>query len=360
MIRVAAGEKLSITQADVKLAGWAVESRVYAEDPTRGFLPSTGRLTRYRPPEEGKHGHATVRCDAGVEEGGEISIYYDPMIAKLVTHAPTRAEAIEAQSQALDAFVIEGIRHNIPFLATLMGQERWRSGKLSTGYIADAFPNGFSVPEPAGEAALQFAAVALSIDHLLNLRKRQISSQMETLIPVRFSAKRSVRLGARFIDAEILEGEEGLVIGLDDHEGAPRRMVIESAWRPGQPVWQGRIDETDVVFQVKPILNGFHLLHGGAAADAHVYTRREAELARLMPEKKQAATRKALLCPMPGLVKSIAVEAGAEVKAGEVLAVVEAMKMENVLRAERDVTIKAVKAKPGETLAFDAVIMEFA
>ncbi len=194
MIRSAAGEKLSLKQSDVKLKGWAVESRVYAEDPYRKFLPSTGRLTRYRPPEERSAGGITVRNDTGVYEGGEISIYYDPMIAKLVTHAPKREQAIEAQADALDAFVIDGIRHNIPFLSALMAHPRWRAGKLSTGFIAEEFPDGFHPHAPEGERAQVLAAVAAAIDHVLGERKRQISGQMSGRSVTRES-QRAVWLG---------------------------------------------------------------------------------------------------------------------------------------------------------------------
>src|SRR3954470_18019571 len=195
MIRVAAGERLRLTQAEVKLNGWSVESRIYAEDPARNFLPSTGRLVTYRPPPEGEADGATVRNDTGVTEGGEISIYYDPMIAKLVTHAPTRPEAIEAQGRALDAFAIDGIRHNIPFLSALMQHPRWREGRLSTGFIAEEFPSGFSAPRPEGETARRMAAVAASIDHRLNERKRHISGQMRDPRFVRFARDRVVLLG---------------------------------------------------------------------------------------------------------------------------------------------------------------------
>src|ERR671916_3041659 len=195
MIRVAAGETLRLSQADVKLNGWSVESRIYAEDPVRNFLPSTGRLVTYRPPQEGEMNGVTVRNDTGVYEGGEISIYYDPMIAKLVTHAPTRLQAIEAQAAALDAFVVEGIRHNIPFLSALMQHPRWQSGQLSTGFIAEEFPHGFKAPAPEGEVALRMAAVGAAIDHLLNERKRHISGQMRSASSLRFERERVVLLG---------------------------------------------------------------------------------------------------------------------------------------------------------------------
>src|SRR3954466_6022817 len=192
MIRVAAGERLRLSQADVKLDGWAVESRIYAEDPPRGFLPSTGRLVTYRPPNEGVEGGVSVRNDTGVTEGGEISIFYDPMIAKLVTHAPTREQAIDAQSRALDAFALDGIRHNIPFLSALMQHPRWREGRLSTGFIAEEFPDGFKAPRPEGEIAMRMAAVAAAIDHRLNERKRLISGQMREPGRVRFERDRVV------------------------------------------------------------------------------------------------------------------------------------------------------------------------
>ncbi len=357
MIRVAAGEKLAIAQKDVKLNGWAVESRIYAEDPTRNFLPSIGRLATYRPPAEGVVDGVSVRNDTGVEEGGEISIYYDPMIAKLVTHAKTRAEAIEGQAKALDEFAIDGIRHNIPFLATLMSQERWRSGKLSTGYIAEEFPEGFTAPAPVGAVLTRMACVAAHIDHHLNSRKRQISGQMATSKPVVFTPDRVVMLGAEPLPATVT-AETGDEISI--RMGDAPALGVRSDWRPGDPVWIGTVGAEKVAVQVRPILNGVRLAHAGAEADARVYTKREAELAALMPEKKAADTSKALLCPMPGLVKSITVAVGQEVKAGETLAIVEAMKMENVLRAERDVTVKTLKAKAGDSLAVDAVIMEFA
>ncbi|HLH51831.1 MAG TPA: acetyl/propionyl/methylcrotonyl-CoA carboxylase subunit alpha [Roseiarcus sp.] len=356
MLRIAAGERLAIRQEDVRLNGWAVESRVYAEDPTRNFLPSTGRLVKYRPPQEGKRGGATVRNDTGVEEGGEISIHYDPMIAKLVTHAPDRLAAIDAQAQALDSFVIDGIRHNIPFLSALMQHKRWREGRLSTGFIAEEFPGGFSPLKATGETAHRLAAVATFVDHRCNERKRGISGQLRPPANVRFERDRAAMLGGERYDVQVAERGEGLDITLA--EG--RTLHLKSAWRPGETVWAGTADGAPIAVQVRPILNGFLLSHRGVNVEARVYTRREAELAALMPEKKAADTSKALLCPMPGLVKAISVKEGQEVKAGEALCMVEAMKMENVLRAERDVTVKNILAKEGDSLAVDAVIMEFA
>jgi propionyl-CoA carboxylase alpha chain len=360
MIRVAAGEKLTLSQKDVKLNGWAVESRVYAEDPFRNFLPSIGRLTRYRPPAETSLDGITVRNDTGVTEGGEISIHYDPMIAKLVTHGPTREVAIAAQSNALDAFVIDGIRHNIPFLSALMNHERWQAGRLSTGFIAEEFPQGFHATAPEGELAERIAAVAAAIDHVLGERKRRISGQM-TGREVTRERRRAVRLGDLWLSLDVAREAEGIAVHIvSDNGDVGTAHVLVSSWKPGDAVWNGVIDGQSVAVQVRAAVNGFVLAHRGVETRAFVYTECEAAAARLMPVKKPPDTAKWLLCPMPGLVRSIEVKEGQEVKVGETLAVVEAMKMENVLRAERDAVVKAIKVKSGDSLAVDAVIMEFA
>jgi propionyl-CoA carboxylase alpha chain len=360
MIRVAAGEKLSLAQKDVTLTGWAVETRVYAEDPFRNFLPSIGRLVKYRPPLESSIDGITVRNDTGVQEGGEISIYYDPMIAKLVTHAPSRAAAIEAQATALDSFYIDGIRHNIPFLSALMLHPRWREGNLSTGFIAEEFPKGFAVRVPEGEVARRLAAVAAAVDHVAGERKRQISGQMNGRL-VQRERRRAVWLDRNEIALDIARETDGITVrfvGADGTLGHPH--VVVSPWTPGNPVWHGTIDGHPVAMQVSPIPNGFRLAHQGYEVGVNVFTDIEAAAARLMPVGTKADTGKKLLCPMPGLVVSIAVSEGQEVKAGETLAVVEAMKMQNVLRAERDGTVKKIHAAAGATLAVDALILEFA
>jgi propionyl-CoA carboxylase alpha chain len=377
MIRVAAGEPLSLKQSDVKLDGWAVETRIYAEDPYRNFLPSIGRLKRYRPPPETRVGDITVRNDTGVTEGSEISLYYDPMIAKLVTHAPTRKQAIAAQADALDAFTIEGIRHNIPLLSALMQHPRWQAGQLSTGFIAEEFPGGFHPIVPNQETANVLAAVAAAIDHVLGERKRRISGQAAGRA-VNRERRRAVRLGESEISLEIMRSDSAAsrdqgsgavhssvadppddVLAVDVLGEGAARHVLASSWRPGDPVWHGTIDGEAISVQVRPVLNGFDLAHRGVEVRAYVYTEGEAAAARLMPRKKAADSGKAVRCPMPGLVVSIAVTEGQEVKAGDTLAVVEAMKMENVLRAERDGVVKTIKAKPGDSLAVDAVILEF-
>jgi propionyl-CoA carboxylase alpha chain len=358
MIRSAAGEKLALKQSDVKINGWAVESRVYAEDPYRKFLPSTGRLTKYRPPAERSERGITVRNDTGVYEGGEISIYYDPMIAKLITHAPTRAEAIDTQADALDAFTLDGIRHNIPFLSALMAHPRWRSGKLSTGFIAEEFPEGFRAIAPDGERAQVLASVAAAIDLVLGERKRQISGQMQSRTVTRES-HRAVWLDATEYRLEV-KRENGTIEVRFPHAEKASPRHLQSDWKPGDLLWRGSINSEPVSVQVRPVPNGFALAFRGVEAKAYVYTESEANYARLMPAKKVADTGKQVLCPMPGLVVSIAVKEGQEVKAGETVAVVEAMKMENVLRAEIDGTVKKINAKQGDSLAVDAVILEFA
>ncbi len=358
MIRVAAGETLSIAQDDIKIDGWAIESRIYAEDPYRNFLPSTGRLVRYQPPKEGTDEHAqTVRNDTGVYEGGEISVYYDPMIAKLCTHAPDRDRAVKHMSGALDSFYIEGIQHNIPFLAALMRHPRWVEGRLTTAFIAEEYPDGFGGAELTEDIRLRMVSVAAAIDHLENKRKRAISGQMGGKA-VEFSSERVVRYDGQ-ASAVTVADDGPLVRITHDSEGGNHESVVESSWRPGTPVWQGRIDGRKCAIQVGRVLNGYRLTHAGVAMDFHVYTPRESELAALMPVKEAPDTSKMLLCPMPGLVVSIAVEVGQAVKAGETLCVVEAMKMENILRAERDVTVSSLQCAPGDILAVDAVIMEF-
>jgi propionyl-CoA carboxylase alpha chain len=344
MIRVAAGEKLAIKQADVKARGWAIESRVYAEDPTRSFLPSTGRLTLYRPPTEKSGGGVTVRNDTGVYEGGEISIWYDPMIAKLCTHAPTRGEAIDAMSVALDEFVIGGIRHNIPFVSAIMAHPRWRAGELSTGFIAEEFPDGFQGREVTEDAADMLAEVAAFLDHCENLRKRRISGQINGRT-VAYERSRHVRLGEMWREITLTDAED--------------KLAEEAAWRAGEPLVHLDTRHGPVTVRVEPQLNGYHLSWRGLAVEAHVYTPREAELVRRMPEKLSGGAAMQLLCPMPGLVVSVAVVDGQSVKAGDVLAVVEAMKMQNVLRAERDVVVARVLVNAGDSLGVDAVMMSF-
>jgi propionyl-CoA carboxylase alpha chain len=380
MIRIAAGEKLALRQSDVKMSGWAIETRVYAEDPARNFLPSIGRLVRYRPPPETHTQGVTVRNDTGVYEGGEISIHYDPMIAKLITHARTRDAAIAAQADALDAFTVEGVRHNISFLSALMQNERWKAARLSTAFLAEEFPDGFHAVAPQREAERVLAAVAAAIDHVAGERRRRISGQQPGRAVTR-ERRRAVRLGEREVKLDIARAALGpagaggskrrasltaapdaaaLAVQFVDEAAGKKSRLLVSAWRPGEHVWAGSMDGRPISVQVRPVLNGFDLVHHGVETRAHVYTEREAAAARLMPVKTVIDSGRAVRCPMPGLVVSIAVSEGQEVKAGETLAVVEAMKMENVLRADRDGVVKKIHTRQGDSLAVDAVILEFA
>jgi propionyl-CoA carboxylase alpha chain len=359
MIRVAAGEVLSIKQDDVKLNGWAVESRIYAEDPYRNFLPSTGRLTRYRPPLESVANGVTIRNDTGVYEGSEISIHYDPMIAKLCTHAPTRLEAIDAMSDALDAFVVDGIGHNVPFLSALMRHKRWRDGNFSTAFIAEEYPDGFHAITPTLEQCRILAAVAMAVELL---RKDRLDRFSDRVTPHSGKIRPDwvVRVGDLSVCATVLSGTIGASIDIEVSfdDNAPLR--ITSDWKPGDAVWVGQVGGRAMTTQVRPLLNGLTISWQGLSVEARAMSPRVAELYALMPIKLPPDTSCFLLCPMPGVVVSISVVEGQDVKAGDILAIVEAMKMENVLRAERDQTIAKVNAKAGDNLAVDAIIIEFA
>jgi propionyl-CoA carboxylase alpha chain len=317
---------------------------------------------RYTPPRLGTDDGITTRLDSGVEEGGEISVYYDPMIAKLITHAPKRLTAIENIGNALDAFAIDGFRHNIPFLAVLMRNERWREGRLSTKFIAEEFPEGFKPPTPEGEVRDVLVAVAASIDHLSNQRRRAITQQMHGE-PVRFAETRMVELGERRVRITMEGGLDGLLtvtLGGAGTGEKKRKINLATNWWFGTPVFEAMINSKPVAVQVRPILNGYHLTYQGVEVAARVFTERETELMTKMPPKAKPDTSKLLLCPMPGLIVSLNVSEGQEVAAGDALCVVEAMKMENVLKAERDAKVAKVLAKPGDSLNVDAVILEFA
>ena len=358
MIRIAAGETLRLTQDEVRLDGWAVESRIYAEDPFRGFLPSIGRLSRYRPPEEGPLGEATVRNDTGVAEGSEISMFYDPMIAKLCTHAATREAAVEAMGEALQRFEIAGIEHNIPFLSALMRHPRWREGRLSTAFIAEEYPEGFQRPEPSPRTRLDAALLAATIEIA---RKARLDRHIDRLRPHSGAIQRDWMVKVDGERVAVAARRESDADGLSHYRMAAegRAFAVATDYAPGATLWTGAIDGRSVAAQVRPALNGVSLFVDGLWLDAKAMSPAVAALEALMPVKTPPDTSKMLLCPMPGLVVSIAVEEGQEVKAGETLAVVEAMKMENILRAERDVVVESLKAKPGDSLAVDAVIMEF-
>jgi len=354
MIRVAAGEKLPFTQAEIKPQGWALETRLYAEDPYRGFLPSTGRLARLRLPPEGTHGSARLRLDTGVQEGDEVTIHYDPMIAKLCSHAPTREGAIAAMGDALDEVILSGIRHNVDFLSALMHHPRFREGRLSTSFIAEEYPEGFR-GRPLGEADKRRFVAAAAIAKLARTKRAGAISGTLNGPHLAASAFTAEIAGERFdiTDAVLREGRFFARI-----TGQP--YAAASDWRPGLDILQLHDGERDHTLQIERVAGGYRLAQGGMRARVCVRSPRAAELARLMPKKAAADCSKLLLCPMPGLVVSVAVTIGQEVKTGEVLAVVEAMKMENVLRAERDGKIGKINVKDGDNLALNDAILEFA
>ena len=369
MIRVAAGEKLSFTQDDVKLTGWAIENRLYAEDPYRNFLPSIGRLTRYRPPVEmaagplltnGKWqgeaaaGETAVRNDTGVYEGGEISMYYDPMIAKLCTWAPTRAQAIEAMRDALDGFEVEGIGHNLPFLSAVMDHPKFVSGDMTTAFIAEEYPDGFEGVELPELALRQIAASAAAMHRVAEIRRSRVSGRMDN---------HERHVGEDWVVA--LQGRSYPLTVVADHQGSTVKFEdgsshrVASNWTPGDQLAEIDVDGDTLVLKVGKITQGFRIRSRGADLKVHVRNPRQAELAALMPEKMPPDTSKLLLCPMPGLIVKFNVEVGEEVQEGQPLCTVEAMKMENILRAERSGVVSKINAGAGDSLAVDDVIMEF-
>ena len=348
MIRIAAGEPLPIAQEDVRLDGWAIEARVYAEDPTRNFLPSIGRLVRYRPP-----AGDGIRLDAGVVEGSEISVHYDPLIAKLVTSGPDRDAAIDRLSGALDQFYIAGVQHNIPFLAAVAAKSRFQAGALSTNFIADEFPDGFAPPSGIVEAD---QIILLAAD----LARRRLHER-EAAIDGKLATPRDI-----LEDYVILLDGRPHVAGMRPDGGAYRvdidgdSRLATSDWQPSQPLLRVRVGRHVATVQIERSPgSAFRLVHRGVVRRVQVLSPRAAELLALMPEKKAPDTSRLLLSPMPGLLASVAVTQGQEVKAGEALAIVEAMKMENVLRAERDGRVARIRANPGDSLAVDQVILEF-
>ena len=373
MIRVAAGETLPFAQEDLKINGWAIESRLYAEDPYRNFLPSIGRLSRYRPPVETAAGPlqdagkwvpahpgdepavaaAGVRNDTGVYEGGEISMFYDPMIAKLCTWAPDRAAAIEAMRGALDGFEVEGIGHNLPFLSAVMDHPRFVSGEISTAFIEEEYPEGFqgaTLPDPELE---RIAAAVAAMHRVAEIRRTQISGRLDN---------HERRVGENWVAT--LDKREFPVRISADRQGSTvqvggRSLRVESDWKPGMSLARLVVDGTPLTLKVDAIPAGLRIRTRGAEIRTHVRRPRSAELARLMPEKLPPDTSRFLLCPMPGLVVRINVAAGDEVQEGQALATVEAMKMENILRAERKGIVKSVNAEAGQSLQVDEVIMEF-
>ncbi|MGQ0610121.1 MAG: acetyl-CoA carboxylase biotin carboxylase subunit [Paracoccaceae bacterium] len=355
MIRVANGAPLPFAQSDLKINGWAMESRLYAEDPYRNFLPSIGRLTRYRPPVEGPTATGgIVRNDTGVFEGGEISMFYDPMIAKLCTWAPTRAAAIDEMAVALDSFEVEGIGHNLPFVGAVMEHPRFRSGQITTAFIAEEYPEGFKGAVLEDELLSRLAAAAAAMHRVAEIRRTRISGTLNN---------HTRRVGDDWVVS--LQGQAFALRVEADHEGSTihfgdgRALRVTSDWTPGQPLARLWVDGAPLVVKVGKIPMGFRMRLRGADLKVHVQTPRQKELAGLMLEKLPPDTSKVLLCPMPGLVSRIMVEVGDEVQEGQALAAVEAMKMENILKAERRGVVKRIAAGAGASLKVDQIIMEF-
>ena len=369
MIRVAGGEPLSITQDDVQLKGWAIENRLYAEDPYRGFLPSIGRLTRYRPPAEvaagpllvnGKwqddasEGPTAVRNDTGVFEGGEISMYYDPMIAKLCTWAPTRDEAIEAMRIALDGFELEGIGHNLPFLSAVMDHPIFIAGDMTTAFIEEQYPDGFEGVTLGEDDLRRVAAASAAMHRVAEIRRTRVSGRMDNH-ERRVGTKWVVTLQGERFDVKVKADKKGSTIKFADGI----KLRVTSDWTPGDQLATLDVGGRPLVLKAGKIPGGFRIRTRGADLKVHVRTPRQADLAELMPEKLPPDTSKMLLCPMPGLIVKVDVEVGQEVQEGQALCTVEAMKMENILRAEKKGIVSKINAGAGDSLAVDDVIMEF-
>jgi propionyl-CoA carboxylase alpha chain len=352
MIRVAAGEKLKLSQDEVKLNGWAVENRVYAEDPYRHFLPSTGRLIRYRPSPEKRDG-IVVRVDDGVFEGGEVSMFYDPMIAKLVTWAPTREAAIDAQVAALDAFEIDGIGHNVDFLSALMQHPRFREGNITTNFIAEEYPEGFEGAPADAQLIADLAAIAAMIETTREARAGQISDQLHS--PIEPPRDHSVKVGGEVHRVHIEPFEGGTMVSVDG--GAP--VEIFGSWAPGQRLLGLTIGGRQRTVQVARKGRKWELTTRGATHKVQVLDPHVAELSVHMIEKVPPDLSRLLLAPMPGLVTRLDVKTGDKVEPGQTVAIMEAMKMENILRAPKAATVKATPVKAGESVAVDQVIVEF-
>ncbi len=358
MIRIAAGETLSIAQKDVTHNGWSIEARVYAEDPQRNFLPSIGRLRHYLEPEQDGH----VRVDTGVEEGAKISMFYDPMIAKLVSWDETRDAAIDRMNEALDAYFIRGVQHNIGFLGTVLRQQRFREGRLTTNYIAEEFPDGFAGATLSEQDMTALAAVAAAIQMEDRVKRRTITGQatgqawaerphwVVWLDDDRFDVVASGESGSWLIAPAAGEGEAA-----EKLDG----LHLTVGWTPGEPLFRADVGGRQVCVQVERAGAGWRLGWKGASVLARVMAVRTSDLYEMMPVKAPPDLSKFLLSPMPGLLVSVAVEAGQAIKAGEELAVVEAMKMENILRAGQDGTVKEVRAAAGDSLSVDQAIIEF-
>lgn len=352
MLRSAYGEKLNLDQKTLKINGWAIESRVYAEDPYRNFLPSIGRLKRFIPPMEGPLAGGTVRMDSGVREGDEISMFYDPMIAKLVTHGKDRNQALDIQAEALDRFHIEGIQDNMPFCAAVMDEPRFRSGNITTAYIKDEFPDGFQGTPPT-DAQTVMLTVASAYAHGVHVRRAsQITGRMSPIEELR--QEWVVILGSEYIPIELELGEGEATITIGDK---PHSFVTD--WVPGQPLLEGVLDGQAIAVKIADRTEGYIVRHRGVRLQALVCTPAVAEMHKRLPEKEKPDLSKLIISPMPGLVVSVDVELGQKVQEGEAVCIVEAMKMQNIIRAEADGTVKAINVGAGDSVAADEIMLEF-
>ena len=354
MILVATGKPLSITQKDIKLTGWAIESRLYAEDPYRNFLPSIGRLTRYRPPAEIKDKHSIVRNDTGVYEGGEISMYYDPMIAKLCTWAPDRAKAIEQMRIALDRFEVEGIGHNLPFLSAVMDHKKFISGQITTAFIAEEYSEGFDGVDLTDDKIQDLAACAAAMNRVAEIRRTKISGRMDNH-ERRVGDDWVVQIAGKVFLVNVLADTAGANVIFEDETS----IRVSGDWLPGKKLANMTAGDKSLVIKINKITGGFRMRTRGADLKVLVRTPRQAELSKHMQEKLPPDTSKMLLCPMPGLIVKIDVEIGQEVQEGQPLCTVEAMKMENILRAERKGVVAKINSSVGDSLAVDDIILEF-
>ena len=354
MILVAAGKPLSIAQKDVKLTGWAMESRLYAEDPYRNFLPSIGRLTRYRPPAEIQNKNFIVRNDTGVYEGGEISMYYDPMIAKLCTWAPNRAEAIEQMRIALDRFEVEGIGHNLPFLSAVMDHEKFVSGNITTAFIAEEFSEGFNGVDLNNDKIKHLAACAAAMNRVAEIRRTKVSGRMDNH-ERRVGDDWVVQIDGKVFPVFVSADTAGANVKFEDGTS----IRVSGDWQPGKKLANMSANDNKLIIKIGKLTGGFRMRTRGADLRVLVRTPRQAELSKYMREKIPPDTSKLLLCPMPGLIVKIDVEVGQEVQEGQPLCTVEAMKMENILRAERKGLVAKINSNVGDSLAVDDVILEF-
>ena len=354
MIRIANKEKLKLGQSDISIGGWAIENRLYAEDPYRNFLPSIGRLTRYRPPSEFQSSEYIVRNDTGVFEGGEISMYYDPMIAKLCTWAPTRSEAIAHMRKALDGFEVEGIGHNLPFLSAVMDHPRFIKGDITTAFIEEEYPEGFIGVELPESELLRIAASCAAMNRVAEIRRTKISGRMDNH-ERRVGDNWVVTLQNNKYELNIVADQLGSTVRFEDG----LRIRVEGSWTPGDQLANMLVDDTRLTMKVGKITGGFRIRNCGADLKVLVRSKLQSELAQYMIKKDPPDTSKILMCPMPGLIVKIDVEVGDLVQEGQALCTVEAMKMENILRAERATRVKKINANAGDGLAVDETIMEF-